>query len=103
MAAGLTTRNRPLARAFHLRFPRGRIRPAPFRCDASRGASTGEWLDARCADGGGIFTSFVLELVVYPAICELWRWHLEMKRARAEQEPAAVAALPSPEPAPSPH
>jgi copper/silver efflux system protein len=49
---------------------------------------------------GGIFTSFVLELVVYPAIYEIWKWHFEMKRARAEQQPAAVAALPSPEPAP---
>ncbi len=24
---------------------------------------------------GGIFTSFILELVVYPAIYEVWRWH----------------------------
>jgi Cu(I)/Ag(I) efflux system membrane protein CusA/SilA len=24
---------------------------------------------------GGILTSFLLELVVYPAIYELWRWH----------------------------
>jgi uncharacterized protein (DUF2062 family) len=32
---------------------------------------------------GGIFTSFVLELVVYPAIYEIWKWHFEMKRARA--------------------
>ena len=24
---------------------------------------------------GGIFTSFILELVVYPAIYELWKWH----------------------------
>ena len=23
---------------------------------------------------GGIFTSFLLELVVYPAICQIWRW-----------------------------
>ena len=46
---------------------------------------------------GGIFTSFVLELVVYPAIYEIWKWHFEMKRARAEPQPAALAALPSPE------
>jgi Cu(I)/Ag(I) efflux system membrane protein CusA/SilA len=32
---------------------------------------------------GGIFTSFLLELVVYPAIYELWRWHGEMKVLRA--------------------
>ena len=28
---------------------------------------------------GGIFTSFVLELVVYPAIYEVWKWHFELK------------------------
>jgi len=48
-----------------------------------------------------VITSFVLELVVYPAIYEIWKWHFEMKRARAELQPAALAALPSPEPAPS--
>ena len=40
---------------------------------------------------GGILTSFVLELVVYPAIYEIWKWHFEMKRARAEQQPPAFA------------
>ncbi|MBN8732444.1 MAG: efflux RND transporter permease subunit [Acidobacteria bacterium] len=29
---------------------------------------------------GGIVTSFVLELVVYPAIYEVWKWHFELKR-----------------------
>jgi len=29
---------------------------------------------------GGIFTSFVLELVVYPPIYQLWKWHTEVKR-----------------------
>jgi len=38
---------------------------------------------------GGIFTSFVLELVVYPAIYEIWKWHFEMKCASAEPPPAA--------------
>jgi copper/silver efflux system protein len=28
---------------------------------------------------GGIFTSFLLELVVYPAIYEVWKWHFELK------------------------
>ena len=49
---------------------------------------------------GGIFTLFVLELVVYPAIYEIWKWHFEMKRARAEAQPTLLAALPSPEAAP---
>ena len=29
---------------------------------------------------GGIFTSFILELVVYPAIYEVWKWHFEVKK-----------------------
>jgi Cu(I)/Ag(I) efflux system membrane protein CusA/SilA len=34
---------------------------------------------------GGIFTSFVLELLVYPAIYEVWRWNTAVKRlARPE-------------------
>jgi Cu(I)/Ag(I) efflux system membrane protein CusA/SilA len=28
---------------------------------------------------GGIFTSFLLELVVYPVIYELWKWNFDMK------------------------
>ncbi len=36
---------------------------------------------------GGIFTSFLLELVVYPAIYEIWKWHFEVK-------PALSAGLP---------
>jgi Cu(I)/Ag(I) efflux system membrane protein CusA/SilA len=49
---------------------------------------------------GGIFTSFVLELVVYPVIYEIWKWHFEMKPAHAELPATAPAALPSPEAAP---
>ena len=29
---------------------------------------------------GGIFTSFILELVVYPAIYEVWKWNFKLKR-----------------------
>ena len=47
-----------------------------------------------------IFTSFVLELVVYPAIYEIWKWHFELKRAHAEPQAAPLAALPSFEAAP---
>jgi Cu(I)/Ag(I) efflux system membrane protein CusA/SilA len=32
---------------------------------------------------GGIFTSFILELVVYPAIYEVWKWHFEVKKQLA--------------------
>jgi Cu(I)/Ag(I) efflux system membrane protein CusA/SilA len=27
---------------------------------------------------GGLFTSFLLELLVYPAIYEVWRWHFDL-------------------------
>ncbi|MBI1983694.1 MAG: efflux RND transporter permease subunit, partial [Acidobacteria bacterium] len=30
---------------------------------------------------GGIFTSFLMELVVYPAIYAIWKWHFEVKPA----------------------
>jgi copper/silver efflux system protein len=29
---------------------------------------------------GGIFTSFILELAVYPAIYAIWKWHTEVKQ-----------------------
>jgi Cu(I)/Ag(I) efflux system membrane protein CusA/SilA len=32
---------------------------------------------------GGIFTSFILELVVYPAIYEVWKWNFELKKRLA--------------------
>ncbi len=32
---------------------------------------------------GGILTSFLLELLVYPAIYEIWKWYFELKRGRA--------------------
>jgi Cu(I)/Ag(I) efflux system membrane protein CusA/SilA len=31
---------------------------------------------------GGLATSFLLELLVYPPIYLLWRWHSEVKHAR---------------------
>jgi Cu(I)/Ag(I) efflux system membrane protein CusA/SilA len=37
---------------------------------------------------GGIFSSFLMELLVYPAIYWLWKWHWEVRPAlrAAEQE-----------------
>ncbi len=32
---------------------------------------------------GGIFTSFILELVVYPAMYEIWKWHFGLKHELA--------------------
>ena len=35
---------------------------------------------------GGVFTSFIMELIVYPAIYEVWKWHFEVKK---QQSPSA--------------
>ena len=40
---------------------------------------------------GGIFTSFLLELLVYPAVYEVWKWHFELKKGSG-----AYAGAPSP-------
>jgi Cu(I)/Ag(I) efflux system membrane protein CusA/SilA len=44
---------------------------------------------------GGILTSFLLELLVYPGIYQIWKWHFEMKKDRAER-PASSAQEPQP-------
>ena len=37
---------------------------------------------------GGIFTSFIMELVVYPAIYEIWRWYFHVrKEAKLSAQP----------------
>jgi copper/silver efflux system protein len=61
------------------------------------GTGSDVWKRIAAPMAGGIFTSFVLELVVYPAIYEIWKWHFELKRAHAEPQSAPLAALPSPE------
>jgi Cu(I)/Ag(I) efflux system membrane protein CusA/SilA len=33
---------------------------------------------------GGLVTSFVLELLVYPPIYEYWKWNFEMKRGAVD-------------------
>jgi Cu(I)/Ag(I) efflux system membrane protein CusA/SilA len=33
---------------------------------------------------GGIFTSFMMELLVYPAIYAIWKWRFEMKEGKAD-------------------
>jgi Cu(I)/Ag(I) efflux system membrane protein CusA/SilA len=40
---------------------------------------------------GGLVTSFILELLVYPAVYTTWKWRFEMKRGTVD-----VAKLPSP-------
>jgi Cu(I)/Ag(I) efflux system membrane protein CusA/SilA len=41
----------------------------------------------------GVFTSFLLELLVYPAIYEVWKWHFELKKQRGSKSGAEVDAL----------
>jgi Cu(I)/Ag(I) efflux system membrane protein CusA/SilA len=38
---------------------------------------------------GGIFTSFLLELLVYPLLYEVWKWHFEVKREIAGESETA--------------
>ena len=41
---------------------------------------------------GGIFTSFLLELLVYPAIYQSWKWNFEVKkRLRKSGDPGPIA------------
>ena len=39
---------------------------------------------------GGVVTSFILELLIYPVIFTLWRWHWHVKPALAKAAPAQV-------------
>jgi len=41
---------------------------------------------------GGILTSFVLELLVYPAIYQIWKWHFEVKPALSRATPELAIA-----------
>jgi len=36
---------------------------------------------------GGIFTSFLLELLVYPVVYLLWKWHYEVKPTATREQP----------------
>jgi Cu(I)/Ag(I) efflux system membrane protein CusA/SilA len=53
---------------------------APIMWSAGAGADVMKRIAAPMI--GGIFTSFILELVVYPALYEVWRWH-SLKRQAA--------------------
>jgi len=48
---------------------------------------------------GGIATSFVLELMVYPALYEIWKWRSLPSGARSENDPEAVELKPEGSPA----
>jgi copper/silver efflux system protein len=36
---------------------------------------------------GGLSTSFIMELLVYPAVYLLWKWHTEVKKVGIADEP----------------
>jgi Cu(I)/Ag(I) efflux system membrane protein CusA/SilA len=40
---------------------------------------------------GGIFTSFLLELLVYPVIYQIWKWRFDMRGSEIEAGPPAPA------------
>jgi Cu(I)/Ag(I) efflux system membrane protein CusA/SilA len=42
---------------------------------------------------GGLVTSFLLELLVYPVVYELWKWHTEVKPGIDAQVGRGVADL----------
>ena len=41
---------------------------------------------------GGLITSFLLELVVYPAVYQIWRWNFDVNRHLAPQSVTALHA-----------
>ena len=42
---------------------------------------------------GGLFTSFILELLVYPPIYEIWKWNFEMKQGTVDPSEIPVPEL----------
>jgi Cu(I)/Ag(I) efflux system membrane protein CusA/SilA len=42
---------------------------------------------------GGLFTSFILELLVYPPIYQIWKWNFEMKRGSVDPSRIPVPEL----------
>ena len=42
---------------------------------------------------GGVVTSFLLELLIYPVIFEIWKWHSELKPALAAGHQPSVSSL----------
>jgi len=45
---------------------------------------------------GGIFTSFLLELMVYPALYEIWKWNFELKGTLAQDDEGTAVTAPIP-------
>ena len=43
---------------------------------------------------GGILTSFLMELVIYPPVFAIWKWNFEVKPALKQEKPAQLTAEP---------
>ncbi len=46
---------------------------------------------------GGILTSFLMELVIYPPIFAIWKWNFEVKPTRKKAKPGKPESQPQPE------
>jgi len=46
---------------------------------------------------GGLLTSFILELVIYPPVYQLWKWYSEVK-VTSEEASFQTAGFPQPHP-----
>jgi Cu(I)/Ag(I) efflux system membrane protein CusA/SilA len=42
---------------------------------------------------GGLFSSFILELLVYPTVYGIWKWKFEMKEGKADWVTRQVVVL----------
>jgi Cu(I)/Ag(I) efflux system membrane protein CusA/SilA len=54
------------------------------------GTGSDVWKRIAAPMAGGIFTSFVLELVVYPAIYEIWKWHFHLNPVLGDRRRASA-------------
>jgi copper/silver efflux system protein len=46
---------------------------------------------------GGILTSFLMELVIYPPVFAIWKWNFEVKPGLKKNKPPQLAPQPEPE------
>jgi Cu(I)/Ag(I) efflux system membrane protein CusA/SilA len=60
------------------------------------GAGSDVWKRVAAPMVGGILTSFVLELVVYPAIYQLWKWNWELGRQAVPEAGGVTASADGP-------
>jgi Cu(I)/Ag(I) efflux system membrane protein CusA/SilA len=91
IVAGAAKRLRPKFMTFATTF----VGLAPIMWSTGAGADVMKRIAAPMV--GGLLTSFVLELVVYPAIYRTWKWHAEVKPGSAGTPPGSVVGEPAPE------